>query len=354
MRILDYYLDEEEQTELENIRLLDLNSKDQCEPCVHLPSCRQDTVRLFRLEKDGPLGFFPNDIYGDKFNSSTIWPYDEKDFVLFSDAHPVETGGHTYLFGKHTYTVKLSPNDYDGIFKKLFKEEANILGTARFNWPDLIAYISFASGKKLPSDVSYFVDGNNLYISTKEPSLCGFNSLALPVAILRADYFDEYAFREPLSNVLYNTRPETEPDEYLCFANAPQEDLRIAFYIGEPKGKPIEKNIAQALNKLENLKEKDLVRLKEAYLLLATQKYIACNKTITPDMLEKCKVVDSTLTKYDLKAHQDDKKNRRKTVFKIFGGIFLSIGLTLACLKWQNEISWFINQLLSIYQNWNV
>jgi hypothetical protein len=346
MRLIDR-LDNEEFLDLENARLIELNKKPLFAPFVLLdPPVAFGRLRLFKLDENGPPGFFSDDLPGYKFNRSETWPYNKEDFSPITNFGPLEINGKTYIFGKHTYTIKLSPDDYDGIFRKLFKAEAKILKKPdRFNWPDFIAYTALASGKSINSlDIHYFIKNNAIYLTAQDAFISALKDLAACTKALRADDLKENVFVYPLSDLLYRLKDDREPEAFLSYTGSSDQNnnTNIVFSIDSPQGKNIDDAVAKAFKNLETLDIKKRVKLQEAYLTLAAYRCAVTNNAYSADF-EKNGVVNFEFGVKHLCTHQTNKK-RNKGLNKALASAILALGAGLVVKFWP-ELSSLANSL---------
>ena len=336
MKLIDR-LDNEEFLDLESTRLIELNKKPLFAPFVLLDSrITFSQLRLFKLEANGPPGFFSDDLSGYKFNRSEAWPYNKEDFSPITNFGPLEISGKTYIFGKHTYTIKLSPDDYDGIFRKLFKAEAKILKKPdRFNWPDFIAYTALASGKNISSlDIDYFIKDNNLYITAQDASFSALRDIAACTKALRADNLKENVFVSPLSDLLYRLKDDRDPEAFLSYTGSSDQNnnTNIVFSIDSSQGKNISDAVAKAFKNLGTLDIKKRVKLQEAYQTLAAYRCAVTNNA-DPSTLEKNGVKNFEFGEKHLRTHQTNKK-RNKGLNKALASTVLALGAGLVAKFW--------------------
>lgn len=153
-----------------------------------VPFCIMNTqevrnIRLFRLEKDGPLGVYWDDPEGKLFDNVFLqrgtWPYYKKNFFSLEDylgKGPVTGNGKTYMVGTYTFTIKLDIDDYNGVFRKLFKAKSKALKTHEsFSWENLfndiipVLVIRTGSRRELPN-AQFVVKDKSLYITQKDVS----------------------------------------------------------------------------------------------------------------------------------------------------------------------------------------
>lgn len=340
MRILDY-LDGEELLDLENARLVQLNKKARYIPYACLkPSFSYGEIRTFRLQEDGPEGFFYNDLLGKKYYEATNWPYKKSDFIPITGPGPTEIRDKTFIFGKRDFTVKLSPQSYDNTFTKLFNSCSKVLKLkGRFNWADTLVYATLATRKDLLDlDVSYSVKNKDLYITARGVNPSTLHKIAKQITYLRAEALNEHLFVPEIEQKLsYRTR---DPIYDLSYAenleDVKEDGSKIFFSFTEPKGKPIDKQIEKSFKQLNGLKKKELESIREAYQL------IAAHNIVCRDDLDRIRNLPRDFTKYHLLAHKDDKKKQ----LKAFLAFVLIVGFGVAVTMFWPQISAFVKESL--------
>lgn len=352
MRLIDY-LDNEEELELENTRLMKLNRETLIVPCACLePNFFCCEAKLFKLEENGPLGFFYNDRLGEKYNEASVWPYKKEDFVPVTNKNPIKTPEGTFVFGKQKLSIKLSSDSYDNLFTKLFEAEAEALKIKKeFNWPSFFVYSAVASESLLNLNLSYFVKGKDLYISKCEEKHL---SALLPIRSLLTHLFAEELkpdrFLSPLENLLsdeLNWRKEN-PKYKLTYTEdldkAQNTENEIYFSLCEPKGKSINKKMSRISKKASKLKKKQADRLQEVYQLFAAKSIIRRNTKNNSKLdwlIQENEIyVDNyEFTRKNLCSYWIEKRKRKARFGKAFLALALVCGAFFALVKFCPEFS---------------
>lgn len=335
-------MDNEEQDDLKIARLRKLNENAVYLPYTCLsPNLSFGELRIFKLD-DNTSGFFPNDTYGRKYNTSSRWPYDDDEFIPITNKSILEVNGQTFVFGKHTFTIKLSPDDYDGVFKKIFKAGSNILNLSdRFNWPGMLASASLATNR--PLNFSYSIKGKNLYISQHDSDASCLLDMAKQVSWLRGDDIRPSLFVPPLEKAFFGVFdrggfPKLSLTYSENFKNIKDSSTGIFFSLDDPPGTPINNRIAKIKEKATL---KAVEKLKQEYQLISAHKIASSYKL---DNLEG--VINYKITKSHLLSYKTAKEKRTKTFRKAFCFTLLASAIGASLLKFWPNISQIASSIL--------